>query len=198
MSDKYNSFNELIREQIEKKDFKRIWKDINSKVLIIAIHGGKIEKGTSILAKAIAKDLFSFYCFEGIRENHNYKILHITSTNFDDPIALNLVKKSKILLSIHGLRGTNFITFVGGRDDSLKESIVRALKSSGFNASIAKDDKSATSKDNICNMNKVKKGVQLEITRGLRDNLLSENNKRKFEKYVNTIREVLLEYQSNI
>jgi phage replication-related protein YjqB (UPF0714/DUF867 family) len=55
-------------------------------VAVIAPHGGGIEPGTSELATAIAGDDFSLYLFEGLKSAGNGE-LHITSTNFDEPIS---------------------------------------------------------------------------------------------------------------
>ena len=70
--------------------------------VITAIHGGGIEGGTSEVALAVAGyhpatfltatdalGLHDFWMFEGLLSSGNTR-LHVTSTNYDEPIALEL------------------------------------------------------------------------------------------------------------
>ncbi len=49
--------------------------------------------------------LHDLWIFEGLLSGGNSR-LHVTSTNYDDPIALKLVQISKRCLSLHGLSDT--------------------------------------------------------------------------------------------
>jgi phage replication-related protein YjqB (UPF0714/DUF867 family) len=136
-------------------------------VLIIAPHGGRIERGTSQLAALIAGDEFSLYRFEGFKPLQQNRDLHITSHNFDEPVALRLASRSTITLGIHGCKGKRAI-FVGGLDLTLKHGLTRALKQAGFPASSRRHEFPATHPLNICNRGKRAAGAQLEITLDLR------------------------------
>lgn len=70
-------------------------------VAIIAPHGGKIERGTSELARAIGGTDYRIYCFEGTKPNNN-RDLHITSTNFDEPEGVKLVSACDRVVALHG------------------------------------------------------------------------------------------------
>ena len=100
--DTYSNFTEMQKTEKANQDFcieTRIIAGANT--LIIAPHGSGIEPGTSEITKQIASNLFSYAIFEGIKKNNN-RILHLTSTNFDEPICSALVQKNETILSIHG------------------------------------------------------------------------------------------------
>ena len=103
MVDKYPNYEELSRHEKKGIDY-RIRCTSNSDITIIAPHGGGIEPGTTKIAKAIAGSKHSFYTFEGIKPTGN-RVLHITSTNFNEPIALGVVQKASKVVAIHGCRG---------------------------------------------------------------------------------------------
>ena len=80
----------------------------------MAIHGGGIEPGTSEIALAAAgyhlgtlapfddrQGLHDFWIFEGLLSLGNSD-LHVTASNYDDPIALELVQNAQRCLSLHG------------------------------------------------------------------------------------------------
>ena len=100
MTDTYKNYGELkVHEEIE-KDYKISISNVGSQTTIIAPHGGKIEPRTSDIAKHIATEKYNYYCFEGIIKNNNGS-LHITSHDFDEPSALQLLSKSDVVVAIH-------------------------------------------------------------------------------------------------
>lgn len=93
--------------------------------------------------------------------------MHITSTNFDEPIAENIIQDANKVLSIHDHRDkTKEIVYLGGLDESLGHQVKQFLEVEGFITGI---DANLQGKqpNNICNRGKTKQGVQLEITRKL-------------------------------
>ena len=74
----YKSFSELCRSEREGVSYQRKVANRQSRFAIIAPHGGRIEPGTSEITKAIAGTQFSYYTFDGIRQEGN-ELLHITS-----------------------------------------------------------------------------------------------------------------------
>ena len=163
----YTSFAELSKSEREGVSYRRIVKRRRSEFAIIAPHGGGIEPGTSELARSIAGLAFSYYAFDGLRKEGN-ELLHITSTLFDEPECLKLVKKSQIVIAIHGCAGDEKIIFVGGLHHNLKTRLIEALQKAGFDARLADGGYAGLQTENICNGGQSGCGVQLEITEGLR------------------------------
>lgn len=118
--DTYNNYNELKQFERENKDYFIVMEKRESDLLIIAPHGGKIEPGTSEIAKGVAGEHFSVYCFEGNKSTKNRK-LHITSTNFDEPRAVKMVTTSQVVIAIHGSCHKQQVVYVGGLNDRLKK-----------------------------------------------------------------------------
>lgn len=175
-SDKYKNFKELIENESMGIDYNIDCKDRHSDLVILAIHGGKIEPGTSQIAKAAADEwLDSYYCFEGIKPSGNFD-LHITSTNFDEPAALALVSYHEHAVSIHGYKGDEEkCTIVGGRDIQLRDAIVKSLNEYGFKAVAATDRFAGKEETNIVNRCRTGMGVQLEISSAQRAALFSDS-----------------------
>jgi phage replication-related protein YjqB (UPF0714/DUF867 family) len=95
--------------------------------------------------------------------------LHITSTRFDEPIAMQIVCQSEIIISIHGSAVREPCVHVGGLDAELKDLIYRELRQTGFHAvQCTQLPYGATDLKNICNLCGRGMGVQMEISRGLR------------------------------
>jgi len=168
--DTYGSFAELKNYERQNKDYQISICDVKSRITIIAPHGGKIEPGTSDIAKKIATGSFNYYCFEGIKKENN-AVLHITSHNFDEPKAVNLISRSHIVVAIHACKGNEKFVILGGLDKGLKKFIADELESRQIPVSRSHGNFKGQHPDNICNRGATKKGVQLEITRRLRDDL---------------------------
>lgn len=170
----------------------------------MAPHGGGIEPGTLDIADALAGNEYSFYAFKGMKKKGN-EILHLTSNRFDEPIGLQISKNALIVVSIHGNRDKGEMVFIGGRNRALKEKIVHALTTAGFPASISDEPGLRGIKpENICNRCTSGEGVQLEISRGLREKMFEHfeyRSRRKktnvFYSFVETIKRVLLDIEEN-
>ena len=194
----YKSFAELSKSEPEGVSYRRILKRGRSKFAIIAPHGGGIEPGTSEIARSIAGFAFSYYLFDGIRTTGN-ELLHITSTLFDEPKCLKLVKTSQVVIAIHGCGGHEKIVYLGGLHEELKTRLMGALRKVGFDARLADGDYAGLQPENICNSGRSGRGVQLEITEGLRRSMfkgLSRPNREVttdvFKKFVVPIRKELV------
>jgi phage replication-related protein YjqB (UPF0714/DUF867 family) len=168
--DTYSCFAELKNHEEQNIDYKISISDVGSGVTIIAPHGGKIEPGTSDIARKIAKKRFNCYCFQGVKKENNGR-LHITSHNFDEPMAVKIISGSRIVVAIHACTGNEKFVYLGGLDKMLKEFIAEELESRGIIVPKGHGRFKGLNPDNICNRGANKKGVQLEITRGLRDDL---------------------------
>jgi phage replication-related protein YjqB (UPF0714/DUF867 family) len=147
----------------------------NGPVAVVAPHGGKIETGTSEVAAAIAADRHSLYRFEGCKKANN-RGLHITSTKFNEPRCLDLIAASDTVIAVHGLKGHVERVDVGGLDAKLRDRIAANLQRAGFKTGIVTTGShAAIDRNNICNRGRSRAGVQLEITRALRDALKTDD-----------------------
>lgn len=165
MTDTYANFAELAANTIEGTDWHIEATKRASNRAYIAIHGGGIEKGTSELVLFAANGVHSEYAFEGWRTSNNGE-LHITSANFDEPIALDIVEDSYYVTSFHGCDGTEKHTLIGGLDSTAKQDCYDALTAAGFSCEIVPVGGylAGTDPDNICNKGIPNAGLQLELT----------------------------------
>jgi len=134
---------------------------------------GKIESQTSEIAKIIADENFNLYLFEGILAKSNYQALHLTSTKFDDPQCLQLIKSCDYVISIHGCQGDQELIYLGGLDDKLKDAIAETLQEHNVQVEYDHPKYLGQSQNNICNRGAKHKGVQIEFSKALRE---SENH----------------------
>ena len=177
MASPYKSFQVLADCEVERKDYQIRFYLRDERVLIMAPHGGKIERMTSEIAEAIAGDTYSFYSFEGLKEDGN-SLLHIESHLFDEPRALRAVEKADIVVSVHGqLNHKEEFIMVGGLNVDLRSQIRRQLEAAGFQTRPPTEGLQGIDPDNICNRGRWKGGVQLEISRKVRDSLRSDANR---------------------
>jgi len=166
--DAYASFAELAAREREERDYRRRLVRHASPIAILAPHGGEIEPGTSEVALALAGAEFSLYLFEGLRPGRS-AALHITSTRFDDPECLDLLAASRTAIAIHGAAGAEDAIRVGGRDEELGGRIAAALAAAGFALRADGDRRFAgVAARNLCNRCASGRGVQLELSAGLR------------------------------
>jgi phage replication-related protein YjqB (UPF0714/DUF867 family) len=207
--DKYTGFAELALHEAPQSDYTitvvdRQAQDPGVAVVVIAIHGGRIESGTSELARAVAGGDFSLYTFEGVKPRSNAG-LHITSTHFDEPQALALVARHGVCLSLHGCSGAKPRVHVGGRDIVLGRRIAEALRLAGFEALEPGGHGFAAhlggvAAGNICNATSTGAGVQLELSTGLRASFFSapdpvDGSRQptvEFSRFVAALRAVLI------
>ena len=168
--DTYISFEVLKSHEKINRDY-RIWaSDVGSPITVMAPHGGLIEPRTSYIARAIARDIFNCYCFEGIREIDNGR-LHITSCKFDEPHALRLIARSQTVVTVHACTDQKSRVYLGGLDERLISVIADRLKARGIAAEMSRSRYPGLNPVNICNRGAARKGAQLEVSRGLRDDL---------------------------
>jgi phage replication-related protein YjqB (UPF0714/DUF867 family) len=197
--DKYKSFARLKAGERAGVDYCRTIRPQNSEIAVIAPHGGGIEPGTSEIATAIAGDQFSLYCFEGLKTEGNYRDLHITGTNFNDPDCVELTGKSRVVLAIHGCGDDNEVVYVGGSNENIGAQLIHALKAAGFYVQKDETGHSGRNPQNICNRGLPEGGVQLEIAEGLRMRMFRSLKRHDrifiqppFETFVSVIRDALI------
>ena len=182
--DHYPDYQALAAVETQGRDYRIRVRNLGAPVSIIAPHGGRIEPRTSTIAEAIAGQDFNLYCFEGLKEKNN-GILHITSHRFDEPRALDLISNSDLVITIHACKDREELIYIGGRHESLKLAVQKALDSTGIRTG-TKKRLAGIHPDNICNRGRTGKGIQLEFSRGLR------NNQKQLDIAVLAIRNTLL------
>ena len=189
------NFDRLSHNAISCVDYTINFYKSNSDVSIIAIHGGKIEPGTSEIADSLYKmGKYSFYEFKGIKPKDNF-LLHVPSEDFDEPICVCIVKSTKYTISIHGCSGSDSFTYIGGLDRNLGAFIENRLELNGFVVKPPTENLAGKNKYNIANRNIRNMGVHLEISQGLRSYLL--DNPTAMEMYTKSLKEGLSDFLQN-
>jgi phage replication-related protein YjqB (UPF0714/DUF867 family) len=180
----YINFKELASREIEGQDYRIKLRLRDPRVLIMAPHGGKIEPTTEVIAEAIASEDYSFYSFEGLKGDS--RRLHIESHLFDEPRALKALEKAEIVVSVHGQIDQNEeFVMVGGLNASLRSEIIQQLETVGFQTRPPTEGLMGTDPRNICNRGRSRRGVQLEVSRKVRD--LLRTNKYQLQTFANTV-----------
>ncbi|WP_162992614.1 poly-gamma-glutamate hydrolase family protein [Bacillus velezensis] len=171
-ADKYRNFEELKANE-SPFNFSVFSKEQDTDVLILAPHGGGIEGGTSELAKEFSKT-YSTYLFEALKTRGAFD-LHLTSTNFDEPQALEMLKEHEFTLSLHGYASNDRHVLVGGTDRDKAEAITSTLNNAGYSAELLDEGTrlSGSNPNNISNKNKTGKSIQLELSTGLRKSMFN-------------------------
>ena len=82
-----------------------------------------------------------------------------------------MVSKSLVVVAIHACTGHERFVYLGGLDKVLKVAIADELGFRGIIVLNGHGKFKGLNPNNICNRGVNKQGVQLEITRGLRDDL---------------------------
>jgi phage replication-related protein YjqB (UPF0714/DUF867 family) len=188
-ADRYSCFNELERQQEQGRDFAiTAVRRPASSCLVLAPHGGGIERGTSEIARAIAGENFNLYLFEGIKPGGN-AVLHITSSRFDEPSCLDMLSTCDLVVTIHGCKGDAERVLLGGLHHPMKRDISDSLQKHGIHVESSGHAFPATDPRNICNRGRTRQGVQLELSSALRR---SQNRHR----VVDAMRAVLMARES--
>lgn len=170
MTDLYANWAALAAAEVYGTDYHLEVRRTPSRVSHIAVHGGGIEVGSSELANAVASLTGQQYYAMVATKSANNSDLHITSTHFDEPQALDVQASSTRTVSYHGLSGTSPETHMGGGDSDLLQRIGNALEAEGFTVVWGtSEDVNGDDPANITNRNRSGAGVQLEMTRALRD-----------------------------
>jgi phage replication-related protein YjqB (UPF0714/DUF867 family) len=215
MSDKYDSMTELYNDprNVEGATYGKRWRrhewsqmveeqttdNTETQKIVMAIHGGGIEPGTSEIALATAGyhpatlatsndglGLHDFWLFEGLLSAGNGR-LHVTASNYDEPIATELVQNARRCISLHGCSDTQAklsetqpkgIIQIGGLDLELRDIVLEELIAAGIPAEITTNpDLLGTQPTNIGNKTKIGGCVQLELGTSYRASLFEINTR---------------------
>ena len=182
--------------------------------LVMAIHGGGIEAGTSEIALATAGfdpatlmqsadglGIHDFWLFEGLLPRGNGR-LHVTASNYDDPIATELVRNANRCISLHGCtdRQANGRIQLGGLDIELRDIVLEELTAAHLEAEIATNPLLDGSRpDNVANKTRTGGCAQLEMGTSFRSSLFGINTRPrrrhtttdKFRRLVSALRRAM-------
>jgi phage replication-related protein YjqB (UPF0714/DUF867 family) len=177
-------WRQMIEEQTTDK--------IETQKIVMAIHGGGIESGTSEIALATAGfhpatltpsvdgfGIHDFWLFEGLLSSGNGD-LHVTASCYDEPIATELVQNARRCISLHGCTDEQAHGKIqlGGRDHEFRDIVLEELVAAGFKAEIAKNGMlDGSQKTNIANKTKIGGCAQLEMGTSFRRNLFGRNTR---------------------
>jgi phage replication-related protein YjqB (UPF0714/DUF867 family) len=171
VTDLYASYTDLAAHQTEGVDYERRTVPVTGATwCAIAIHGGGIEAGSGEVARAVGATLMNHYEFAGIMASNNFDTLHVTSTNFDEPIAQGIVTAAQRCLSLHGYTGITGLaeTSIGGLDTATAARVQTALQNAGFRVITAAQEINGSDPANIANKTTISAGVQVEMSNALR------------------------------
>jgi phage replication-related protein YjqB (UPF0714/DUF867 family) len=196
--DKYKSFADLEKSESLGRDFRVRVREVAGTAVIISLHGGRIEPGTSEIADAIAADIFHS---THLKKSGFEAIMTCTSpAPGSTRLGIALLQSSTGAICVHGEGSQNRVVFLGGRDEERLRRLRASLEQRGFcvkrhqNPNLQGEDPA-----NICNRTKSGVGVQLELSKGLRRSFFQSltNNGRqhkthRFEEFVEAVRRVIL------
>jgi phage replication-related protein YjqB (UPF0714/DUF867 family) len=192
--DKYKNFQELSKNHKRDVDYRIEACDRASPFSVLAIHGGKTEPMTAEIARAIAGNDLNYYVFETLQQQA--WDLHVTSNNYDEPAAVDMAGKSRACISIHGFKESHKRQVcIGGQNVKLKNLIFQNLQKTGLLEQTTEnpftDKFYAEDKANIVNRC-IEGGVQIEISRALRD--LLRHDPEKMKVFASAIRQSISDY----
>lgn len=138
-------------------------------LLHAAIHGGGIEPPTSQLAAYCAGD-GAWYSFEALNDL-TAQTVKLPAVAFDEPFCVVNAGNSSRTVVWHGVddqREAEQVTYISGADSVLASLIVQELVAAGFQTDRAPVTFEGETPQNICNRNKARAGVQLDLSYTLR------------------------------
>ena len=166
----FRCYGDLAQRYVEGVDYSvHVMPRGQSRVAVLAPHGGRIEGRTSEIARLIAGDEHGLYLFEGLRTTgDNFDRLHLASHRFDEPRALDLISSCDTVVAVHGYAAPGPDVLLGGLNERLKELVALALAEIGFSCLIDEHRFPGRHPHNICNRGRSGEGVQLELSEALR------------------------------
>jgi phage replication-related protein YjqB (UPF0714/DUF867 family) len=172
-----------------------------TETIVMAVHGGGIEVGTSEVALAAAGyhpatlmplvdgfRLHDFWLFEGLQSSNNGD-LHVTASRYDEPIAMELATNARRCISLHGCRDSqaNGAIQLGGLDHELRDIVLEELDAAGIAAVITSDPMlDGSLPENIANKTRIGGCAQLEIGRTDRGSLFGINTRPQRKNTTNS------------
>ncbi len=201
--DRFMSLPALMSELSENKDYLIRFQKRGSKVTVMSPHGGFIEPGSSAIAEAIAGKTFNFFDFQGLQKVRPEE-LHVTSTRFRHPVLDEMLARSELALSVHGMGDIDTWTlWLGGLNLSMKQRVQAKLLEAGFSVNPTAPMYKGENPLNVVNL-VPNKGVQLELPDDLIEALFAKGvafpgpgikpkTTRLFKRFIEAVRTAIFE-----
>ena len=195
--DKFSSMTELLGKVNAQENYE-IYADraYRSKVKLFAPHAGCIEPCTGEIVHALASDQFDCFVFRGIRKKECFKTLHVTSTHYDEPQCLGMVREAELAIAFHGCDGEESFLQLGGGSAAFSSHLSTLLKDSGYKVVPVAQNLRGEDERNFINQAH-KKGIQVECSAGFRRNLFPgfpktlQRHPTEFPRFISLLREWL-------
>lgn len=160
--DYYPNLAALKRDLVRNKHYRTKVSDRGSAITVVAPHGGFIEAGSSYIARGVAGSDYNLYDFQGLRR-HKAQHLHVTSTRFRDRKLNDVLRHTRLAVSIHSM-GEEALgeIWVGGLNLQCKQRICEALSQQGFIVNADSPRYRGIHPANVVNLAS-EHGVQIEI-----------------------------------
>jgi phage replication-related protein YjqB (UPF0714/DUF867 family) len=209
MTDLYNDPQNLEGTTYGKRWLRHQWQQMieeqstdnaETQKMVMAIHGGGIETGTSEIALATAGfhpatlmpsadglGLHDFWLFEGLLPQENGR-LHVTASNYNDPIATELVQNARRCISLHGCTDTQAKGRIqlGGLDFELRDIVLEELTAADIDAEITLNPLlDGSLPDNVANKTRIGGCAQLEMGTSFRSSLFGINTRPRRKQTTN-------------
>ncbi|WP_158511648.1 poly-gamma-glutamate hydrolase family protein [Bradyrhizobium sp. CCGE-LA001] len=168
--------------------------------LVMALHGGGIETGTSEIALATAGyhpatlattgdgyGLHDLWLFEGLLPSGNGD-LHVTASHYDEAIATKIVENAQRCISLHGCTDAqaNGRIQLGGLDEELRDIVLDELDAVGIPAEVSTNPMlDGRHPDNIANKTRIGGCAQLEMGTSFRRSLFQINTRPRRKNTTN-------------
>lgn len=219
-SDAYQSWAALTANETEGTDYKVELVRRGSAYSHLAIHGGKMENlATELARKAAEVAEQNYFSVIGLKPRYNDR-LAIPSDKFDEPQCVKLQGDVDYTISYHAVTdregdAASGVIRVGGLDTAHRDQIVKALKDAGLRVEVMKRRQGLSASTggvhegsamhsnaaNITNKNRLKKGVQIELNRTMRNKMsasgdaadLSKGTTATFDKFIAAVTSVTID-----
>lgn len=200
----YRDLSRLVLQNAAGEDYEIEYRVRSGDLTVVAIHGGGIQPLTSELARAIAGSDYTLFEFRGMRRRNNAE-LYVSSLRFDEIRLRGLLMMAGTAVSIHGAKGEARRVHVGGGNENLALCISEHLAGAGFEMGRGRGALRGRHPGNLVNRHASDKGVQLVLTRGLRDSMVEggaaglarrdpEQRTEAFSRFVGAIRSAIERY----
>ncbi len=145
-------------------------RECGGQVAVVALHAGGIEPLTGELADRIAGSEHSLYAFCGLRASGNEQ-LRVSPLRAQEMRLDNLIRRSKVVLSIAGIAAVGATVQVGGTNETLRQLLLVTLQEAGFEARPSETPGVNRSRAYFFNQAE-QGGVQLELSAALRASMV--------------------------
>jgi phage replication-related protein YjqB (UPF0714/DUF867 family) len=192
----YQSFAELVLSAVKGEDYDVVVIKRDATTTIAAIHGGQIEPPTGELARAIAAEDCNLYELRGLRADGAER-LRIAVARYDEMRLRALMERSLEALALLGADGDLPMVHLGGRNQALKRALSDELAQAGFAVSGPASAGAAHDPTRFYNL-PANGGVQMELSRGLRQELLAGPQSPRYAALVGAVRAALARYHAEV